>query len=152
MNIRYCHKADIDYATSRQMSIAQSALCMPRKRHEGASWSHISLYNRTAQVARRSRFLTSISHKSPHALPDAVEAAACQAHRSQMVGDERKNPQHYLQPLKSCSYNTHLSATAVPALRAGRSGLVSGGNRASGMVLGFCRRGARGLRFGSNWG
>ena len=34
--------------------------------------------------------------------------------------------------LRLCSYSIHLSATAVPALRAGRPGLVSGGNRASG--------------------
>ena len=47
------------------------------------------------------------------------------------------------------SYSTHLSATAVPALRAGRPGLVSRGNRASDLAPGFCRRGARGFRFGS---
>lgn len=122
------------------------------QRHKGASWRHISFYSSTAPVARRSRFLTYISRKSNHALPDAVEAAACQAHISQTVADERKNPQHHSQQLKSYSYNTHLSATAVPALRAGRPGLVSGGNRASGTTPGFCRRGARGFRSGSEGG
>jgi len=39
------------------------------------------------------------------------------------------------------SYSIHLSATAVPALRAGRPGLVSGGNRASGTVPGFAGEG-----------
>lgn len=85
-------------------------------------------------------------------LPDAVEAAACQAHKTQTVVDERKNPQHYLQPLESYSYNTHLSATAVPTLRVGRPGLVRGGNRASGLAPEFCRRGAWGFRSGSGGG
>jgi len=35
--------------------------------------------------------------------------------------------------LKPNSYNTHLSATAVPARRAGRRRLFSGGNRVSGL-------------------
>jgi len=38
-----------------------------------------------------------ISRKSNHALPDAVEAAAFKAHRTQMVEDERKYPRHYPQ-------------------------------------------------------
>lgn len=58
-------------------------------------------------------------------------AAACQQLISPMVGDERKDQRHLLPQYKTDSYNTHLSATPVPALRAGRGRLVSGGNRAS---------------------
>ncbi|GEM_PF-4478905 len=140
------------FAAIGLVSSVQPALCMPRKRHKGASGSHTSFCSRTAPVARRSRPLSSISRNPNNALPDAVEAAAFQAHRSQTVVDERKNPRHHSQQLKSCSYNTHLSATAVPTLRVGRPGLVSGGNRASGPAPGFCRRGARGFRFGSGGG
>lgn len=55
----------------------------------------------------------------------------------------KKEPAALLTATRFYSYNTHLSATAVPALRAGRRRLVSGGNPASGATQVRVERGVR---------
>gem|GEM_PF-3527337 len=125
-NVRLWHKAVVTSAASGLASSAQPAFWMPR---EGCSWFHISFCSRTAPVARRSRPHTRISHRTHHALPDAVKAAVFPAHRTRTVEDERMLQPHYPQRHPHFSYSTHLSATAVPALRAGRPRLFSIGTR-----------------------